>query len=227
VVCRWDDASPARVALTFDDGPGPGTGPILDALRKLRVQAAFFVIGTNAERYPELVRRMDAEGHIVANHTYDHRHWASLKSPGYWRDQLLRTDQVIMEILGKRPAFFRPPLGRKSWWMASPLRQSGHATVCWSRRALDGVPTTKEKILSRMIEPVQAGDILVMHDGQEPLRARDPAPTIAALEPMIRGLRGRGFEFERLDRLIGLDAYSPAPSEREGSTGLEAEAARA
>jgi peptidoglycan/xylan/chitin deacetylase (PgdA/CDA1 family) len=226
VVCRGDDSS-ARVALTFDDGPGPATAPILDALRKLRVQAAFFVIGTNAERYPELVRRIDGEGHIVANHTYDHKHWASLKLPGYWRDQLMRTDKIIVEILGKRPAFFRPPLGRKSWWMSAPLRQSGHVTVCWSRRAYDGVPTTTEKILARMVGPARAGDILVLHDGQDPRKSRNPAPTIAAIEPMIRGLRERGFEFERLDRLIGLAAYSPAPSEREGSTGLEAEAARA
>ena len=227
VVSRGDGSLPDRVALTFDDGPGPGTGPILDTLRDTGVQAAFFVIGANAERYPDLVRRMDKEGHIVANHTYDHRHWASLRTPGYWREQLLRTDQVIEGILGMRPAFFRPPLGRKSWWMTGPLRQSGHVAVCWTRRAFDGVPTTPEKILTRMVAPARAGEILVLHDGQEPDRSRDPAPTIAALAPMVRGIRERGLEFERLDRLIGLNAYSPAPTERDESAGVEPEAARA
>jgi peptidoglycan/xylan/chitin deacetylase (PgdA/CDA1 family) len=223
VIARGDGSIPARVALTFDDGPSPrGTAPILDVLARARVQAAFFVIGANAARYPDLVRRMDAEEHIVANHTYDHHHLGSLRSPAYWRDQLARTDGIIMEILGKRPALFRAPLGLKSWRMTSPLRQSGHVTVAWSRRALDGVPTTTEKILRRLVAPARAGDILVLHDGEEPRRARDPAPTVAAVEPLVRQIRDRGLEFERLDRLIGLAAYSPAPMERLGSTGAGA-----
>jgi peptidoglycan/xylan/chitin deacetylase (PgdA/CDA1 family) len=225
VISRGDDSDPARIALTFDDGPWPeGTVPILDTLKSLKVRAAFFVIGANAQRYPDLVRRMDAEGHIVGNHTFDHRHLGAMRSRRYWRDQLERTDVVLTEILGRRPALFRPPLGLKSWMMAGPLRQSGHVTVCWSRRGLDGVRTTTDKILSRM-SPAKPGEILVLHDGQEPWKPRDPAPTVAAIEPLVQTLRDRGLEFERLDRFIGVEAYLPAPTEL-GSTAL-AEAAGA
>jgi peptidoglycan/xylan/chitin deacetylase (PgdA/CDA1 family) len=160
---------------------------------------------------------MDQEGHVVANHTFDHLRLGSLRSKAFWRDQLRRTDEVIEGIIGKRPRLFRAPLGFKSWRMAAPLRESGHVAVAWTRRGLDGVPTTTEKILARLL-PARGGDILVVHDGHEPDRPRDPKPTVAAIEPLVTGLRKRGLEFERLDRLIGVEPYSPALSEPSGTT---------
>jgi len=225
VIWRGDRSGPARVALTFDDGPGPtGTARILDALAKLGVPAAFFVIGANARRWPQLVARMDEEGHIVANHTFDHRRLGILKPPTFWRDQLARADGVIEDLIGKRPRFFRAPLGYKCWTMARPLTESGHVAIAWTRRALDGIPTTTPKILKRL-GGSRAGDILVLHDGEEPGRPRDQSATVAAIEPLVRKLRDRGLEFVRLDALIGREAYSPA-TERVGIRGGAVASAR-
>jgi peptidoglycan/xylan/chitin deacetylase (PgdA/CDA1 family) len=210
VIWRGDRSGPPRVALTFDDGPGPsGTAQILDVLARLEAPAAFFVIGSNARRSPALVRRMDEEGHVVANHTFDHLRLGILKPRAFWRDQLARTDEIIVDLIGKRPRFFRAPLGFKSWTMRSPLRERGHLAIAWTRRALDGIPTTTPKILRRL-RGARAGDILVLHDGEEPDRPRDQSATVAAIEPLVQGLRDRGIEIVRLDALIGREAYSPA-----------------
>jgi peptidoglycan/xylan/chitin deacetylase (PgdA/CDA1 family) len=209
----------AGVALTFDDGPTPGgTGAVLDVLARQGVSAAFFVIGGNAARWPDLVRRMHAEGHIVCNHTYDHLPLGALRPPGFWREQLRRTDEVIGSIIGERPAFFRPPLGHKSVWMRGEVRRSGKVTVSWSRRGLDGVATTADRIVGRIVPRARAGDIVLLHDGRESWSRRDPGPTVAALPRVIGGLRGRGLAFERLDRLLGLEPYLAAAT-RAGATG--------
>jgi peptidoglycan/xylan/chitin deacetylase (PgdA/CDA1 family) len=213
IISRGSAASPGRVALTFDDGPGPGTAPILDALGAIDVKAAFFVIGANVLRHPDLVRRMDAEGHIVANHTFDHARLGAARSPHYWQGQLRQADEAIEQVIGKRPTLFRPPLGIKSWRMASPLRERGLTTVCWSLRGLDGVKTTTDRILKRLVAPAAAGDILLLHDGHEPDRPRDQSATVEAIRPLVNRVRERGLEFERLDRLIGREAYLATVSE--------------
>ncbi len=207
VVSHGDRASGA-VALTFDDGPRvEGTTQILDVLKREGVSAAFFVIGANSEKYPELIRRMDAEGHLVCNHTYDHRPMGALKTRRFWRDQLKRTDAVISSIIGRRPAMFRAPLGHKCAGMRGPVREGGYTPVGWSRRGFDGVATTPEKIVARLAEKAVSGDILVMHDGREPWSSRDPAPTVAALPRVIARLRERGLGFARLDALLGIEGY--------------------
>src|SRR5438552_3460310 len=76
VISRGTIQGPPRVALTFDDGPTPGgTDRILDLLAELKAPSTFFVIGQNVERHPDLLRRIDAEGHLIGNHTFDHHHW--------------------------------------------------------------------------------------------------------------------------------------------------------
>jgi peptidoglycan/xylan/chitin deacetylase (PgdA/CDA1 family) len=199
------------VALTFDDGPTPpGTERVLEILAHYRVPAAFFVIGANAARWPDLVRRMHTEGHLICNHTYDHVPTGALRPPSFWRGQLARTDAVVESIIGRRPAFFRPPLGHKSPWMARPIRERGLVTVAWSRRGLDGIATTPERITRRLVPHARDGDILLLHDGREPSSSRDPTPTIEALPKVIEGIRARGLSFVRLDALLGREGYLAA-----------------
>jgi peptidoglycan/xylan/chitin deacetylase (PgdA/CDA1 family) len=100
-----------RVALTFDDGPAPPfTGQILDVLRDYRVPATFFVCGQNAERHPELVRRIHAEGHTLGNHTYSHP-FLYIQSRQRIAEEIDRTQEVIGRLTGYRPRLFRPPYG--------------------------------------------------------------------------------------------------------------------
>jgi peptidoglycan/xylan/chitin deacetylase (PgdA/CDA1 family) len=199
----------AGVALTFDDGPTPGaTDRVLDALADLRAKATFFVVGHNARKHPDLVSRMHAEGHIVGNHTLDHAHFGLMRRRVYWQRQIRETDEIIRQVIGRRPALFRPPMGIKTLHTARAAAASGHVMVTWSRRALDGVATSSERIVRRLGPTSKPGDILLLHDGIEPhARPRDPGATVAALRPLVATLRSRGLEPRPLDELLGLPAY--------------------
>ena len=181
-----------RVALTFDDGPVAGaTDRVLDILAAEKVKATFFVIGEHVERSPQLLRRIDDEGHLVGNHSYEHLHWGFARGRGYWREELRRTDELIERIIGKRPTLFRPPMGIKTWRIASAARHHGHRIITWTRRARDGVGATSQQIVSRLTDDASPGDILVLHDGVDPRRPRDRAATVAALHEVIDRLRQR------------------------------------
>lgn len=210
VVWRGTPASAkaGQVALTFDDGPWPvATDAMLDALRELDIKAAFFVIGVNAERWPQTVRRIDAEGHIVGNHTFNHLHWGIRRGLPFWRDQLARTGDLLESILGRRPAMYRPPLGFRSPASARAAREQGLTVVTWSRRAFDGVPVDAETIVQRIGPRTRAGEIVTLHDGFEPFGRRDLESTVRAIRPAVAQLRGRGLNPVRLDELAALKPY--------------------
>jgi peptidoglycan-N-acetylglucosamine deacetylase len=208
VVSHGDMAGPPRCALTFDDGPTPGsTSQILDLLAELEVKAAFFVIGKNAAQSPGLVQRMHGEGHVVSNHTYDHWHYAGLRSVPYWTEQITRTDDLIESLIGHRPVFFRPPLGLRTWHTTRAVRAQQHTLITWTHRAKDGIRPTVERILTRLVPPTKGGDILLLHDGVEPNVKRNPQATVDAIRPLVKGLREKGIEPVRLDSFIGLKPY--------------------
>jgi peptidoglycan/xylan/chitin deacetylase (PgdA/CDA1 family) len=205
-----DDGS--KYALTFDDGPTePSTSSILDTLGELGVRATFFVIGQNVQKYPRLVERMHAEGHLVENHSYDHSHVGMLRGFGYWRKQLQQTREVIEPIIAVRTRLFRPPMGVRSWFICGAARSTGHAIVTWSRRGFDGTRTTVPQILDRLVPNTKGGDVLALHDGIEPRHTRDPSSSVAAIKPLILGLRSRGLEPAPLDELLRLPAYESSP----------------
>jgi peptidoglycan/xylan/chitin deacetylase (PgdA/CDA1 family) len=200
-------SDPARVALTFDDGPCADSTPaILDILAAERVAAAFFVIGRNAALHPDLLDRICAEGHLLGNHSYDHHRLGIMGLRRYWLDQLDSTDRLISRAAGGPSMFFRPPMGFKTGHMAAGLRVRGHRVIAWSRRALDGVGTTPARIVARLSR-CSPGDIVALHDGVEPGGRRDAQATVLALKSVIRAIRDRGLEPVRLDRLLGLAAY--------------------
>ncbi|MEM7626672.1 MAG: polysaccharide deacetylase family protein [Planctomycetota bacterium] len=214
-----EDGEKPRVALTFDDGPTPDSTPaVLDALQRVDAPAAFFVIGLNALHHPKLLRRIDAEGHLIANHTFDHDRQGLWGLNGYWRKQLDDADDAIFEIVGQRPAMFRPPMGMKHWHLMSEARYGGHAIVTWSRRAVDGgkKPAKKQRIVKRLVK-ARDGEVLLLHDGHEPGRKRSRQTTADAVVPLVNQLRDRGFEIVRLDELLGLPAYQPAPEDAGGA----------
>lgn len=209
VHARGDARAGHACALTFDDGPTrDSTTRILDILGETGAPAAFFVIGDNARHCPDLLERMHSEGHIVANHSLDHRHMSMFRGGRYWDRQLRETDRIIEETIGAKPAMFRPPMGVRTCFVMGAAARQGHAVITWSRRAIDGVTTTSGRILNRLVPHTVGGDVLILHDGVEPRSRRQPAPTVAALMPLIRQLRERGLEPARLDRLLNLPAYA-------------------
>jgi peptidoglycan/xylan/chitin deacetylase (PgdA/CDA1 family) len=212
VISKSRDATKPWVSLTFDDGPTPGS---TDILAELQVPATFFVIGCSAKKSPALVRRMYEEGHLVANHTFDHDHFGIFRGLRYWHEQLSRTDEIISEIIGRRPALFRPSMGFTTWPIHHAARRAGHAMVTWSLRARDGIRTNQHEILQRLVNPARAGDILLLHDGIDPQMRRpiNRAQSIEALRPLIEGLRQRQLTPVRLDQLLGIPAYADCPAD--------------
>lgn len=212
VISHGSSDGPARVALTFDDGPTAGaTDRVLNTLGELGVKAAFFVVGRNVEREPRLTERIAAEGHLIGNHTYDHFRMGMFGLARFWREQIGRTDAAIERATGLRPALFRPPVGHKTPFIMAAAARGGHAVVTWNRRALDGITTTPERIVDRVAPHGRAGDIILLHDGVDPHSRRDPAASVAAVRPLIVALRGRGLDPVRLDVLTGLRPYQDAP----------------
>lgn len=201
--------SETRVALTFDDGPLPGsTDRVLDTLGEAGVRAAFFVIGRHVRQFPDLVRRMHDEGHLVANHSHRHLHTGMFGRERYWTAELTRADDAIEEVIGRRPAIFRPPMGYKHWHLMNAAADLGHRVVTWSRRAVDARAVAADVILRRLVGPSRGGDVMLLHDGNDPCRPpRDRSGTCAAVRPLIDGLRRRGLEPVRLDDLLRIPAY--------------------
>jgi peptidoglycan/xylan/chitin deacetylase (PgdA/CDA1 family) len=198
-------------ALTFDDGPTrDSTAAILDLLGELKVPATFFVIGVNARNCPDLLVRMRDEGHLIANHSLGHDRLGMFRGRRYWDRQIRETNNLIEQIIGRKPAMFRPPMGAKTWCAMRAASAEGQAVVTWSRRGMDGIATTPQRILDRLVPHTRNGDVLLLHDGVEPHSRRDPAPTITALKPLILGLRERGLSPVPLDQLLNLPAYAPA-----------------
>jgi peptidoglycan-N-acetylglucosamine deacetylase len=197
-----------RIALTFDDGPTPGfSDHILEILDSHGVPASFFVIGRNAAAHPELLRRIDQAHHLIGNHSFDHDHLGVFRGPRYWLDQLRRTDETVLNTIGKRPALFRPPVGIKFYFAAQAARLCGHTMVTWSLSGRDGLETSPQRILGRVVPRCRGGDILTLHDGIDPHCARTPEVTVQTLPRLIEQLRGRGFSFVRVDELVGVKGY--------------------
>lgn len=200
--------SGGKIALTFDDGPSPGASDlVLEILEKHRVPAAFFVIGRNARDNPNILREMDRCGHVIGNHTFDHHHLSVFRGRAYWWEQLHRTDELVAELIGRRPAFFRPPVGIKFVPAALASRRLKTTMITWSRRGLDGVATSPQRVIQRLSGRTRSGDILALHDGLDPHYPRKPETTLRALPGLIQRLRDQGLSFVRLDELIGISAY--------------------
>lgn len=196
-------ADSKSVALTFDDGPTPGTtDAVLDALQKHDAKATFFVIGNNVRQAPDLLRRIHADGHAIGNHTLTHSHYGFFRGPRFWRRELEETDAIIEQTIGQKPTLFRPPMGIRTPLVFVAVNRNGHRTITWSLRGMDGLETTPERILARF-ENITGGDIIVMHDGtdpQVPHRSRSAAGK--AVGPLIERIRGLGLEPVRLDALL-------------------------
>ena len=183
------------VALTFDDGPNPdATPPILDALAARGVKASFFILGRHAERWPDLVRRIAAEGHAVCNHGYFHQK-LHLKSPNYVRHDLQLGTRAIVDACGVRPAFFRAPHGFRSPWVTAIARSLGQRTVGWSRGVWDSSLPGVDVIVERTVRAARPGAILLLHDGDGYDPSGNRMQTARAVPVIVDRIREAGFRF--------------------------------
>jgi peptidoglycan/xylan/chitin deacetylase (PgdA/CDA1 family) len=186
------------VALTFDDGPNPDATPlILDTLAEKGVRATFFVLGSHAERWPELVRRISHEGHQLGNHGYFHRK-LQFKSPFYVSRDIRLGIRAIKRAGAPAPRYFRAPHGFRSPWTTPIASSYGERTVGWSLGVWDSDRPGVAEIVRRTLEGVSPGSIVLLHDGDGYNPDGDRTQTAAALPHIIDGLKAQGYEFATL-----------------------------
>lgn len=169
--CSVPNHSKKEIAITFDDGI---TNPVqsqkvLAILKQYQVPATFFCIGKNIESAEQraIIQQMDEEGHIIANHSYSHSNFFDFFSVQRVKEEVEQTDQLIQQIIGKQPLFFRPPYGITTPRIAKAIRQTPHQTIGWSVRSLDTVIKDEQLLFDRVSKRLKNGAVLLFHDHLE------------------------------------------------------------
>ena len=179
-----------RIALTFDDGPGPYTERLLDGLKDRGVKASFFLIGRSVKEYPEAVKRMEEEGHLIGNHTYNHVKLKGL-SPEETRREIQKTDEAVYEITGKHVAYLRPPFGE---WEEDLELTYPVLPVMWTVDPLDWTTENVEEIVDRVVTQAGENDMILLHDCYD--------SSVEAALQIVDRLLAEGFDFVRVDELL-------------------------
>jgi len=199
VLVTWEVLTDRKlVALTFDDGPRPEWTPmVLDTLRRHGVPATFFMVGRRVRKYADVLRgRLDR--HEVANHTWDHVDLARQDAERA-HDDLVRAHEAIEEVTGQRPRLLRPPYGHLGGGAMLAAAELGYEVVLWSLQMLESdFPGDPAGHARHIVERVTPGAILLAHD----IGASDRLVALRGLPDMIAGLRGRGYEFVTVSRLL-------------------------
>jgi peptidoglycan/xylan/chitin deacetylase (PgdA/CDA1 family) len=155
------------VCLTFDDGPDPEHTPrLLDVLGRYRVPATFFVIGEKAQRHPEIVRRIAAEGHVVGHHSFHHTE-PMRTSARQLLAEVRQTRELLGTLLDEPPSLFRPPYGALTWAKLWGLWRAGQTVVLWSVDPKDYACGSADEVRDRLRrQPPRSGDVILMHDNR-------------------------------------------------------------
>ncbi len=184
-----------QVAITIDDGPDPEVTPqVLRILADAGVRATFFCIGENAARYPELCRRIAAEGHAVENH--GQRHHVSASFLGYrgWLREAGDAQRILADLTGKPPTFFRALAGLRNPFLEPALVKTGLHLASWTRRGYDTRETDPQRVQARLLKNLAAGDILLLHDGHAARTAQGVPLVVEVLPGLLQEFSKRGLE---------------------------------
>lgn len=180
-----------KVALTFDDGPSKRYTPaLLDGLKERGVHASFFLMGKNIEGNEEIVRRMEEEGHLVGNHTYNHVQLDKVTRQEA-KEEVEKTSNEIFEITGVYPSYVRPPFGA---WPKDLEFCITMVPVFWNIDTLDWQTKNADSVVRIVEKNVQDGSIILMHDGYE--------TSVEAALRIVDLLTEQGYEFVTVDELV-------------------------
>jgi peptidoglycan-N-acetylglucosamine deacetylase len=175
----------ARVAITIDDGPDPEVTPrVLAQLEQHRAYATFFCVGERVLRHPDLAQEIVRRGHAIENHSQHHRHNFSLLGPGGMSKEISRAQESIFRVTGSSPRFFRAPAGLRNPFLDPVLASLRLRLASWTRRGFDTVSGDADAVLRRLSQPLQSGDILLLHDGHA-ARSRSGKPVILEVLPRL------------------------------------------
>ena len=186
-----------EIALTFDDGPHPYYTPlILDILAEYDIKATFFMIGENVKYYPAAAEAVLQGGHEIGNHTNHHRGLKSMTAKDILRE-IEDCEDEIFSLAEYRPKLVRPPEGAMSDRVRQVVRDLNYRIILWDLDTLDWAHTPPSEICRHVLDEVEAGDIILMHDfiGHN-------SPTPEALRLMIPELLSRGYKFVTVGELL-------------------------
>ena len=199
------------IALTFDDGPNePYTSEVLSYLREKNIPATFFLVGKCIERYPELIKQIQNDGHVIGNHSVSHavhKYFTSLS----FKNEILSNQKIIEKHIGKKPALFRPPWLFHQPFLLQTVRRLGMTPVsgvfCHPMEVLQssGRPTA-EQIAAHVQKVAKPGSIIIFHDGFD-ARGGDRHATAGAVRQVINQLEQDGYRFVTVDKLLNVPAY--------------------
>lgn len=188
------------IALTFDDVPDPRFTPqLLDVLRKYKVKATFFVVGSRAEKHPALVARMIREGHAIGNHSYNHPQFSKL-SMNAFRIQIIRTENILQLLAGYKPKLIRPPYGDINEPQLKWAKAHGYKLVNWNVDSLDWKGLSKNQVKHNILSRAGKGAIILQHGGGG--RGSNLQGTLQALPEIIGSLRKRGYSFVTVPQML-------------------------
>lgn len=185
------DLGTKKIALTFDDGPHPYyTEQLLDGLKERGVKATFFVTGEHAELHPEIIKRMNEEGHLIGNHTYSHIQLQKNNREEF-KAQLLKTNEVISNITGKEVLYVRPPYGT---WDKKLETELNMFPVLWTVDPKDWCSDNVASVTQMVVSKTEENDIILMHDYYE--------SSVTAALKVVDELQEKGYEFVTVEEIL-------------------------
>lgn len=189
------------IAISFDDGPNAEYTPkILSTLADHNVPATFFVIGNNISGNENLIKKIDAAGHTLGNHTFSHSFFIDFKSKPGFMFELDTTSDLVYNIIKKRMKLFRPPYGVTTPNLARAAKALNYEIIGWNIRSLDTTKDTEEKIAQRVISQIKPGAIILFHDTS--------SKTVEVLKQTLNFAKENGFKIVSIEDLLKIKAYS-------------------
>lgn len=191
-----------KVALTFDDGPDTVYTPqIMDVLKKYNVKATFFLIGNRAQLFPDIVKRMVREGHVVGNHSMNHANIAKLNKEKTYQE-IKQAEDALYKIIGYRTFLFRSPYGSLNAEQVKQIGDYNYKIIAWNVDSLDWKSLSAEQVQYNILENAKEGSIILQHSSGSV--EEDLTGSVAALPEVIKILKKEGYKFVTIPELLGI-----------------------
>jgi peptidoglycan/xylan/chitin deacetylase (PgdA/CDA1 family) len=188
-------------SLTYDDGPGKITTELLKLLNNYNAKATFFVLGENVKKYPEILKMVKENGHLIGNHTYSHKNFYSLDKSNLNKEEILikeieKSEYEIKKVTGEKPIFMRLPNGFSKTWAKTIINEKGYTLINWTF-GCDWERMEEKKMTEKYLKALKPGAILLMHDG-----GKNKEKTLRITEAILKKARELGLKPVTIDELI-------------------------
>lgn len=199
VVIGFGNAHVKQAALTFDDGPdGRFTPQILDILKKYNVKATFFVIGRNAQKYPKVLERISDEGHVIGNHSWDHKDFTKLTDNDLY-EEIHKTETLLDRQLGSHFPLIRMPYGAFNDNVVKDIAAQGYYNIYWSVDTEDWSGISPSAIKKNIRKELRPGTIVLMHSSGQ---SKAISNTVKVLPEVIEMLQKGGYKLVTVPELL-------------------------